>query len=139
MFDLREQVMTMELIVTQASTNPPVSVLAIKGEVSSGAEGVDRLRQLVESLIGEGVTNLVVDLTDAEFMVSRALGQILTTAVRLRSRGGDMTVSGAKGPVAAAALAVGVGAMVQFHQTVDQAVNALINRPSAASSRPAEQ
>ena len=54
--------------------------------------------------------------------------QILTTAVRLRSRGGDMTVAGAKGPVAAAALTVGVGAMIEFHETVDDAVAALISR-----------
>ena len=116
----------MEIIVSEPGVQPPVTVLAIKGEVTSGAEGVDRLRHVVEGLIDEGVTNLVVDLADAEFLVSRALGQILTTAIRLRSRGGDMTIAGAKGAVAAAALTVGVGAMVQFHETVDEAVEALV-------------
>lgn len=115
----------METIIRQTTTEPPVTVLVIKGEVSSGSEGVERLCRIMEGLIAQGVTNLVVDLTDAEFLVSRALGQIVTTAIRLRSRGGDMMVSGAKGPVAAAALAVGVGAMIQFHETVEAAVKAL--------------
>ena len=120
----------MEMTVREASSEPPVTVLAIKGEIT-GAEGVERLSRLVEGLLGEGVTNLVMDLSEAEFMVSRALGQILTTAVRCRFRGGELTVSGARGPVAAAALAVGVGAMIEFFETVDQAVAALVNRQSA--------
>ena len=122
----------MEIIVSEPSVEPPVTVLAIKGEVTSGAEGVDRLRRVVEGLIGEGVINLVVDLADAEFLISRALGQILTAAVRLRSRGGEVVIAGAKGPVAAAALAVGVGAMIEFHETVDDAVQALISKQTGA-------
>ncbi len=116
----------MEMVVSEAQSEPAVTVLSIKGEVSSGPEGISRLQQMTEGLIEDGVLNLVVDLTDAEFLVSRALGQILTTAIRLRSRGGDMAIAGAQGSVAAAALTVGVGAMVQFHETVDKAVAALV-------------
>jgi len=111
-----------------------VTVLAIKGEVSSGPEGVGQLSRILDGLVAQGVTHLVVDLTDAEFLVSRALGQIVTTAIQLRSRSGDMMISGARGPVAAAALTVGVGEMIQFHKTVDEAAAALVSQYTAKKS-----
>ena len=116
----------METTVTEISGEPPVTVLAIRGAVDAGAEGLERLSRVLAGLIDEGVLHLVVDLADAEFLVSRALGQLLTTAVRLRSRGGDMAIAGAKGSVAAAALMVGVGAMVQLCETVEDAVAAVV-------------
>ena len=109
----------METAVTEIDRDPPVTVLAIRGEVDAGAEGLERLSRLLDSLIDEGVRYLVVDLSEAEFLISRALGQLLTTAVRLRSRGGDMAIAGASGAVAAATLQTGVAAMVPLCQTVE--------------------
>ncbi len=116
----------METTVTEVAGDPPVTVLAICGAVDAGAEGLERLGRVLDGLIDEGVVHLVVDLTDAEFLVSRALGQLLTIAVRLRSRGGDMAIAGATGSVAASVLMVGVGAMVQLCETVEDAVAAVV-------------
>ncbi len=115
----------METAVTEIDREPPVTVLAIRGEVDAGAEGLERLSRLLDSLIDEDVRYLVVDLSDAEFLISRALGQLLTTAVRLRSRGGDMAIAGATGSVAASTLTTGVAAMVPVLENVDAAVEAL--------------
>ncbi len=115
----------METTVTEISGEPPVTVLSIGGSVDAGAEGLERLGRVLEGLVDEGVRHLVVDLSSADFLVSRALGQLLTAAVRLRSRGGDMAIAGAKGSVAASALMVGVGAMVQLCETVEDGVAAL--------------
>ncbi len=115
----------METAVTEIDREPPVTVLAIRGEVDAGAEGLERLGRLLDSLIDEDVRYLVVDLSEAEFLISRALGQLLTTAVRLRSRGGDMAIAGATGSVAASTLATGVAAMVPILENVEEAVEAL--------------
>ena len=115
----------METAVTEIDREPPVTVLAIRGEVDAGAEGLERLSRLLDSLVDEDVRYLVVDLSQAEFLISRALGQLLTTAVRLRSRGGDMAIAGATGSVAASTLTTGVAAMVPLCETVEAAVEAL--------------
>jgi len=115
----------METAVTEIDREPPVTVLAIRGEVDAGAEGVERLSRLLDSLVDEGVRYLVVDLSGAEFLISRALGQLLTTAVRLRARGGDMAIAGARGSVAASTLTTGVAAMVPLCETVEAAVGTL--------------
>ena len=115
----------METAVTEIDQEPPVTVLAICGEVDAGAEGLERLSRLLDGLIDEDIRYLVVDLSQAEFLISRALGQLLTTAVRLRARGGDMAIAGAKGSVAASTLKTGVATMVPLCETVDAAVEAL--------------
>jgi len=118
----------METAVTEIDREPPVTVLAIRGEVDAGAEGLERLSRLLDGLIDEGVRYLVVDLSQAEFLISRALGQLLTTAVRLRSRGGDMAIAGATGSVAASTLKTGVAAMVPLCETVQAAAEAVVQR-----------
>ena len=115
----------METAVTEVPGDPPVTVLAITGAVDAGPKGLERLGRVLDGLVDEGVRYLVVDLAGTEFLVSRALGQILTTAVRLRGRGGNLALAGASGSVAATALMTGVGAMVQLCETVDDAVQAV--------------
>ncbi len=116
----------METAVTEIDREPTVTVLAIRGEVDAGAEGLERLSRLLDGLIDEGVRYLVVDLSEAEFLISRALGQLLTTAVRLRSRGGNMAIAGATGSVAASTLATGVAAMVPVLENVEAAADELM-------------
>ncbi len=116
----------METTVTEIPNAPSVTVLSISGAVDAGAEGLTRLTRVLDGLVDEGVRHLVVDLSDADFLISRALGQLLTTAVRLRNRGGEMIIAGATGSVAVSALQVGVGAMVQLCETVEDAVAAVL-------------
>jgi len=44
----------METAVTEIDRDPPVTVLAIRGEVDAGAEGLERLSRLLDSLIAAG-------------------------------------------------------------------------------------
>ena len=125
---LAKQVKYMETTVTEIPNDPSVTVLSISGAVDAGAEGLARLTRVLDGLVDENVCYLVVDLSEADFLISRALGQLLTTAVRLRNRGGEMVIAGATGSVAASALQVGVGAMVQLCETVDAAVEAMAQR-----------
>ena len=115
----------METTVTEVRGEPAVTILAISGAVDIGPEGLGRLSRVLDGLVAEGVRYLVVDLSGTEFLVSRALGELLTATVRLRSRGGDMVIAGASGSVAASAEQAGVDAMVQLCETVEAAVEAL--------------
>ena len=115
----------METMITEVAGDPAVTVLAISGAVDVGPEELGRLSQVLDGLVAEGVRYLVVDLSGTEFLVSRALGELLTATVRLRSRGRDMAIAGASGAVAAAARKAGVGGMIQLCETVDAAVEAV--------------
>ena len=115
----------METTVTEVPGEPAVTVLAVSGAVDVGPEELGRLSRVLDGLVAEGVRYLVVDLSGTDFLVSRALGELLTATVRLRRRGGDMAIAGASGSVAAAALKAGVGGMIQLCETVDAAVEVL--------------
>ncbi len=118
----------METMITEVAGDPAVTVLAISGAVDVGPEELGRLSQVLDGLVAEGVRYLVVDLSGTEFLVSRALGELLTATVRLRSRGRDMAIAGASGAVAAAARKAGVGGMIQLRETVEAAVEAVVQR-----------
>ncbi|GAF70290.1 unnamed protein product, partial [marine sediment metagenome] len=97
----------------------------ISGAVDVGPEELERLSRMLDGLVAEGVRYLIVDLSGTEFLVSRALGELLTTTVRLRSRGGDVAIAGASGAVAAAAVKAGVGGMIQLCESAEAAVEAV--------------
>ena len=113
----------MELEVTRAKRAPDVAIVRIVGEMDIGETGVDRLRVAFDRIVEDGVRNVVADLSEATYIVSRGFGQMLVALARLRTRGGDLRVAGARGAVLRAADTVGLNNIMRFYPTSETAVD----------------
>ena len=112
----------MEATVREGLSDPPVTVVELSGEMDTGPAGVDRFRQILDGLIDAGEHRIVLDLTDASYIVSRGFGQILVALARLRTRSGDLRAAGARGAVWSAASAVGLDNIIKFYNSADEAL-----------------
>lgn len=113
----------MELEVTEPDTPQGVAVVKCAGEMDIGEMGVDQLRGAFDQLVESGVRNVVLDLSEATYIVSRGFGQMLVALARLRTRGGDLRIAGARGSVLAAADMVGLNSIIRFYTTREEAVS----------------
>jgi anti-sigma B factor antagonist len=66
------------------------AVVHVRGEVDLYT--APRLREQLEEVIGEGQRQLVVDLTEMDFIDSTGLGVLVGTLKRLRETGGEMSL-----------------------------------------------
>lgn len=112
----------MDLEVTQPDTPQGVAIVQFSGEMDIGELGVDQLRQAFDELVDGGVRNVVLDLSEATYIVSRGFGQMLVALARLRTRGGDLRIAGAHGSVLAAADMVGLNSIIRFYPTREEAI-----------------
>lgn len=112
----------MDIVVREGLDNPPVTVVALSGEMDIGPTGVDRFHQVLDGLVESGERRIVVDVENATYIVSRGFGQMLVALARLRTRNGDLRVAGARGSVWAAASTVGLDNIIKFYATVDEAL-----------------
>lgn len=112
----------MEIAVREADGETRIPVVECKGEMDIGEEGVDRLRVVLDTLVEQGHRQVVLDLSEMTYIVSRGFGQMLVALARLRTRRGDLRVAGAKGSVWTAATTVGLDSILKFFPTVEEAV-----------------
>jgi anti-sigma B factor antagonist len=112
----------MEITVREAFGDPQVSVVEVSGEMDIGPMGVERFHQVLDGLVDAGQRHLVLDLSQATYVVSRGFGQMLVALARLRTRDGDLRAAGARGAVWAAASAVGLDNIIKFYATVEEAL-----------------
>jgi len=112
----------MEATVREALADPQVALVELAGEMDIGPAGVDRFRQILDGLVESGERRIVLDLSDASYIVSRGFGQILVALARLRTRNGDLRVAGARGAVWSAASAVGLDNIIKFYASVEEAL-----------------
>jgi anti-anti-sigma factor len=71
----------------------------IKLEGSCDLATAPRLRQALHGLVPPHVDEVVLDVSDLDFIDSTGLGVVLGAMRRLREGGGTLTISGAKGIV----------------------------------------
>ncbi len=86
------------------------SVLSVIGELDIAS--APQFRETVGELMGTGVRNLVVDLSESPFVDSSGIGAVLWAQHRLRGVGGLLLTTGAARPVARAFELAGLGEMV---------------------------
>lgn len=113
----------MELELLKPGTGAAPTTLRIKGEMDIGEGGVDALREALDRIIEEGARQVVIDLSDASYIISRGFGQMLVALARLRTRQGDLRIAGARGSVWTAARTVGLDNIIRFYPTLDEAVS----------------
>ena len=81
---------SLQISVSEDSSNVPVTVLAITGELDS--KTYSELESKAESVIDGGSTNLLFDLTEIDFMGSAGLRALHSISNRLKEsdNGGQM-------------------------------------------------
>ncbi|MGH9282370.1 MAG: STAS domain-containing protein, partial [Acidimicrobiales bacterium] len=80
----------MESFGLHRSERDGCAILAVSGEVDLAT--APRLREALASVVADGHLNVVVDLSEIEFLDSTGLGALVTGLKRVRARGGDMKV-----------------------------------------------
>ncbi|MGQ9729726.1 MAG: STAS domain-containing protein [Candidatus Zipacnadales bacterium] len=113
----------MEVTVREGLTDPRVRIVEVSGEMDIGPNGVERFRQILDDLVDGGERRVVLDLSEATYIISRGFGQMLVALTRLRSQKGDLRVAGAKGAVWSAATTVGLDNIIKFYPSCEEALN----------------
>ena len=85
----------MSFSISEESVDERTQVIAVRGELDSGAHPL--LTARVGRAIGAGKTHLVIDLADATFLDSTGLSALLGYARRLRSPGAAFAIVVAPG------------------------------------------
>jgi anti-sigma B factor antagonist len=98
------------------------AVVALTGELELAT--APRLRQEVVSLVGEGHTRVVLDLSRVDFVDSVGLGIIVSALKRIRGRGGELVVAGAVPRVRALFELTRLDEIIELHERVDDAITA---------------
>ena len=81
------------------------------------------------SLVGEGHTRVVLDLSRVDFVDSVGLGIIVSALKRVRARGGELVVAGAVPRVRALFELTRLDEIIELHDRVDDAVAAHAGPP----------
>ncbi len=74
-----------DLVVTVLESD---AVVAVKGELDF--DSAPRFREQILQLINQGIVNIVVDLSEMDFVDSSGLGVLVGTLKRMRERGGTL-------------------------------------------------
>jgi len=99
-----------------------MAIVRVIGEMDGGDQMVDQLRVALAEVVSSDVRNVLIDLTDTTAVVSRAFGQMLVALSRLRTRGGDLRLAGARGRVLKAAQTVGLNDILEVHRTAEEGI-----------------
>jgi len=113
----------METTIYSPEQHPQVTVVQVHGDVDCGESGADRLSGLLHSLVDSGDRFLVVDLSEAGFVVSRAIAQVMAVLARLRQREGDLVLVVQPGPVLKSLQIVGAPKLTLVLEYLDQAID----------------
>ena len=70
-----------------------VYIIELSGKIMGGAESED-FRDLLYRAINEDIVNVVVDLSNSDWMNSSGLGMLISGLTTMRSGGGDLRLVG---------------------------------------------
>ena len=103
------------------------AIVGVTGELELAT--APRLRQQVVSLVGEGHTRIVLDLTQVDFVDSIGLGVIVSVLKRVRSHGGELVLVGPVPRVRALFELTRLDEILELHDRLDDALAARPGRP----------
>jgi len=98
-------------------------IITLKGKIMGGPSVNDYMDD-IKSLIKEGKTNVVADLSKVNFMNSSGLGILITSLTSLRNEGGDLKICGASDRIESLLIVTKLITVFDHYKTLDEAVEA---------------
>ena len=118
-----------EFALSQESVDEERHVVAVRGEIDLFT--APELKAALTDAIEEGKTKVVVDLTDTSFLDSTALGVLIGTVKRLRSRDGRLTIVNVDQNIAKTFEITGLDQLFTIRASRDDAIEALDEEEAA--------
>lgn len=99
------------------------AILTLKGNAMGGPSATAYMDE-IKSLIDQGKTNVVADLSKVKFMNSSGLGILITSLTSLRNAGGDLKICGASNRIESLLIVTKLITVFKHYKTLDEAVEA---------------
>jgi anti-anti-sigma factor len=109
------------------STRDGVAIIAPAGRIDTTTSGT--VEEVIRRAVDEGTRELVVDLTDIEYISSAGLRVFLVLAKRMRDLGGRLVLCGMAEPVRQVFRLAGFLPLFQVELSQDAAVARLAAQP----------
>jgi anti-sigma B factor antagonist len=109
--------------LSDEAVDADTQLLRARGELDLYA--APELKRRLASALDAGKTRIVVDLTDASFMDSTALGVLLGALKRLRVRDGALAVASEQPTILRILEVTGMNQVLDLHKTADDALAAV--------------
>jgi anti-sigma B factor antagonist len=122
---------TSQVSLSDEAVDADTQLLRARGELDLYA--APELKRRLASAIDAGKTRIVVDLTDASFMDSTALGVLLGALKRLRVRDGTLAVASEQPTILRILEVTGMNQVLDLHKTADDALTAVERHPDSTT------
>ncbi|MDH7568913.1 MAG: STAS domain-containing protein [Armatimonadota bacterium] len=101
----------------------PVQVVRVAGYVD--AHSFPRFEQAMLALVNEGNYRLLLDLREASYMCSTALGLLMSVFRQVRHHAGDMVIAGMPAKIANIFNLLGFSRLIRSYSSVEEALQQL--------------
>ncbi|MEE9169388.1 MAG: STAS domain-containing protein [bacterium] len=98
-----------------------IAILHLKGNMMGGPDTME-VHEKVKSLIGDKVTNVVIDLSKVKWMNSSGLGALMACMSSLKNSDGQLKISGATEKIKNLFMITKLMTIFNTYETVDRAV-----------------
>jgi anti-sigma B factor antagonist len=122
---------TSHVSLSDEAVDADTQLLRARGELDLYA--APELKRRLASAIDAGKTRIVVDLTDAAFMDSTALGVLLGALKRLRVRDGALAVASEQPTILRILEVTGMNQVLDLYPTADDALAAVEHRTDSTA------
>ena len=120
-------------VTIRRSERPPWTVLSVGGELD--VVGAPDLRQAVIKEVADGCRELILDISELDFVDSFGMGAIVGALKRLRQRGGDLALVCPSRRIRRVFEICDLDRIVAFHDSIDSAAGSEAV-PAASRSAP---
>jgi anti-sigma B factor antagonist len=122
---------TSHVSLSDEAVDADTQLLRARGELDLYA--APELKRRLATAIDTGKTRIVVDLTDAAFMDSTALGVLLGALKRLRVRNGALAIASGQLTILRILEVTGMNQVLDLHPTADDALVAVEQHPDSTA------
>jgi len=122
---------TSHVSLSDEAVDADTHLLRARGELDLDA--APELKRRLAGAIDGGKTGIVVDLTDAAFMDSTALGVLIGALKRLRVRNGAVAIASEQPTILRILEVTGMNQVLDLHPTADDALAALKRRTDSTA------